>query len=483
MNTAYAIGRIETGVRNLDALLHGGLPKDSVTVFGGPPGAGKTVLTQQLCFHNASPKSRVLFVQTLSEPTAKTLKYAAQFSFFDAKKIEDGSVSFVDIGVLMRYKGLEPAFSLLASEFRRVKPALVAIDSFKVFSDLARSQEELRKFTYNIVIQLMAWECTAFLLGEFSLQELESNPVSSVVDGIIMLHSQEFLGEQQRFIQIIKMRGTDHDRDRHPFAIRDKGIEIYAPKATIRRGPDLRSKKEERSGRCKLGIPGLDDILGEGISRGSSVLISGASGTGKTLLSLEALYQGAKIFGEKGVFFSFEETNERLRTTAHDLGWDLEGEIRRGMMEIVFIPQPDILVERDLLRMHESIKRLKAERIAIDSLSVFLHKMTVSQFAREKAFQLATIVQSTHAVGFFTNDIPYGTHQISRFGVEETVMDGIILLSANEEGLNRQRYLEVYKLRNTSHILGRHKMILGNRGLIVDSGENFKKKSKFKKVS
>jgi circadian clock protein KaiC len=137
------------------------------------------------------------------------------------------------------------------------------------------------------------------------------------------------------------------------------------------------------------------------------------------------------------------------------------------MVEIVFIPQPNVIVEKHLLMIRERVEAMGAQRVAIDSLSVFLHKITDAQAAREKTFQLASIVQNVQAVGLFATDIPYGAHQISRFGVEETVVDGVILLTSSEEGHERARYLEVYKLRNTAHLHGRHNMAIGPDGINV----------------
>jgi circadian clock protein KaiC len=137
------------------------------------------------------------------------------------------------------------------------------------------------------------------------------------------------------------------------------------------------------------------------------------------------------------------------------------------MIQMIFIPQPEVVVEKHLLMMRECVEAMGARRISIDSVSVFLHKIKDPQLAREKTFQLASIVQNAAAVGFLTTDIPYGTNQISRFGVEETVVDGVILLSSIEEDRERARYIEVYKLRNTAHLRGRHNMAIGPDGISV----------------
>lgn len=469
MKTPISDNRISTGVRNLDAILSGGLPIGSIVILGGTPGSGKTILSQQIIFNNATPQKRALFFQTLSEPTAKTLKYLKKFSLFNAAKLTDGSIEFIDLGEILRTKGLEQAIELLMSHVKRVKPSFVVIDSFKVFEDLAPSAGELRKFSYEVAINLMAWECTALLLGEFDKKEMESNPLFSIVDGVIKMKVREESGEQQRFIQVVKMRGTNHSRDENAFTINSAGIEIYAPRVTIQREPGAdRMIPGNGPYRAKIGVKILDTLLGQGIPYGSTVLVSGVAGTGKTLLLLEFIYRGAKDFGEKGIFFSFEETKERLVANARGMGWEIDDQIKKGNIEIIFIPQPEIFVEKHLLMMDEMITKMQAKRIAIDSVSVFVHKIKDPQIVREKIFQLATLVQKAQGIGFFAADIPYGSQKISRFGVEETVVDGIILLSAVENNLKRDRYIEIYKLRNTSHISGKHKLEIERGGIAIE---------------
>jgi circadian clock protein KaiC len=455
------VDRMETGIRNLDVLLAGGLPRGSVTVIAGPPGSGKTIMTQQICFHNASAENPALYFSTLSEPTAKTLKYLNQFSFFDPGRLDGQGVHFVDLGILLRSNGLEASAKLVMDQVKEIKPAVVVIDSFRAFDDLAKSKEDLRKFGYELAVNLMAWETTGFLLGEYTVNDIETNPIFSIVDGLILTKQREQSGEQQRFLQIQKMRGTPHSRDEYSFTIGSAGVEVFAPRVTIHR-----EDRPTTESRLQTGISRLDELLGNGIPRGSSLLVAGVAGTGKTILLLEFLYRGA-LAGEQGILFSFEETGERLRAAAAGMGWDLEAELARGMVEIVFIPQPDIMVEGHLLMMRERIEALGAKRVAIDSASVFLHKIKDAQLAREKVFQLVSVVQNAQAVGLFATDVPYGSQQISRFGVEETVVDGVILLSSTQEGLKRERYIEIYKLRNTAHLQGRHSLTIGPGGITV----------------
>jgi circadian clock protein KaiC len=392
---------------------------------------------------------------------AKSLRYMSQFNFFDPKLMGRG-VDFVDLGVILRSKGLSAVTALIMTHLRRVKPELVVIDSFKVFDDLASSREEQRKFGYELAVNLMAWETTALLLGEYAATDYENNAFFSIVDGVLVLSQHESAGEQQRFFRVVKMRGTAHSREEHPFIIDSGGLHVYAPRLQITRA----AGEPDDDARCRTLVDKLDSLLGPGIPWGSSLLIGGVAGTGKTVLSLEFIYRGAKA-GEKGILFSFEETEERLRAAARGLGWDLDHEIERGMVQIVFIPQPEILVEAHLLMIQERIEAMGAKRVVIDSISVFLHKITDPEQSREKVFHLCSIVQNARAVGFFPTDIPYGSKQVSRFGVEETVVDGVIILTSTEEGMDRERYIEVYKLRNTAHLKGRHNLVIGTGGVSV----------------
>lgn len=453
--------RIATGVPNLDMVMDGGLPKASVTVVAGAPGSGKTILTQQICFQAAATGSRVLYFKAMSEPAAKTLRYLNQFSFFDAKLL-DGTFQFVDLGGILRSAGLEQTASLIIDRIRALKPDLMVIDSFRALGDLAGSKEERRKFAYLLAVNLMAWEATALLVGEYGPMDYTTDPLFSVVDGFVLLTQREESGEKQRFLEVVKMRGTAHRGDEHAFVITSKGIEVLASDLTAKRESGIPLHEP----RCQTGMEGLDKLLGEGIPRGSSLLVAGAAGAGKTLLLLEFVYRGA-LAGERGIILSFGQTDERLLATAEGMGWALRREIDRGMVGVISIARSDIGIEADLRMIGDKIVSFGAKRLSIDSLSTFLHRVKDAQVALEKVLRLARIVEDQSAVGMFASDIPYGSSQISPFGVEEAVVDGVIRLSSTEEGFERQRAVEVCKLRDTAHATGRHKFVIERGGIRV----------------
>jgi len=154
--------------------------------------------------------------------------------------------------VILRTKGLEAVGALIMQHVKKVKPAIVVIDSFKVFDDLATSKEELRKFIYEIAINLMAWETTTLILGEYGPADYERSPLFSIVDGLIVVSQREAMGEQQRFFKVVKMRGTDHGREELPFIITPDGIEIFVPRVGH---ADPVARRRADVAQCVLGLP------------------------------------------------------------------------------------------------------------------------------------------------------------------------------------------------------------------------------------
>lgn len=448
-----------TGIAPLDAMLGGGIPPYSVVIIAGEPGTGKTILSQQILFANAGPERKVAYLTTLSEPPIKAARYQSMFDFFDPSKFGE-SVLYIDIGQIIRREGLGRAADAIADLLREQQPYLVVIDSFKAVHDLAASPVEMRTFIYDLAIELSAMQATTLLVGEYSSEDLARMPEFAVADGIIWLYTQIRDDQQQRYLRILKMRGVDHDTGAYNFDIRKNGINLFAirwvapPDQTYVRGEPVRT-----------GLPELDTLLRGGIPRGSPMLLTGEAGTGKSTLSMQYLYYGAVDYDEKGIYFTYEETPAQIEANGAGFGWDLADLVRRGMLRIAYTPLPQVNPDEELLRMDEAIRKLGAQRATIDSLTMLAQRIGDPNEIRRFVYQLAAMLKSNGCTTLIVTDPPVGSAQISRFGVEESIIDGVMVLKMVRERKSRQRYLEVYKMRGVNHSSGDHLMKITSQGI------------------
>src|SRR5439155_16138914 len=280
---------LSTGDTNLDAILGGGVPVRSVTVIAGHPGSGKTLLTLQLLFHLARQGRKCLFVTTLSEPAMKLVRYLQTFPFFD-ERLLGRMVVFFDLGSSLRTRGIKPALDDLAERVEREEPAVVVIDSFKAIGDFDTGSVSVRTLIYDLAVHMAAWGATTFLVGEYTEQEMECLPEFAIADGIIRLANIRRELTTERELEVLKLRGVHYVPGVHFFVIDPDGITFY-PRV---RAPDLDGRTAgEVPGSIETGIPGLDALMAGGLPRSSATVVQGATGTGKTLLGLRFLVEGA----------------------------------------------------------------------------------------------------------------------------------------------------------------------------------------------
>ena len=459
------VGAFSTGIPNLDALLGGGLPANTLNILAGEPGTGKTILAQQAMFHYVKehPEARVLYLTTLSEPAMKVIRYLQSFDFYDPDAFGT-RVVYRDVGAFLREHPTRELQEEILRCVEEVQPAILCIDSFKAIRDLMPAQEEFRRFCYDLSVRLASAACTSLLIGEYDSLDAAEGAEFAVADGIIEMRKAELDGEPQRLISIKKMRGQPMNMGEFSFEISARGIRVFTPEISLRRlGDGLPSSLD----RLPTGVAGLDDLLLGGLQPGRSVMLSGVSGSGKTTLGLQFLVEGARL-GERGILYSFEERSERLFSLAKGFGWDLEAHVAEGTIRIVSVPVTEIRVDRNLEDMVEDVAGFAPRRIVIDSFSAFLQKIKEPTIQRDKAFQLVRLVQQSGAVALLLSDIPsHEPTRVSRFGVEETVVDGTIVLTTELRAGRRVRHIEVYKMRTTDHVRGRHRMDIGPGGVRV----------------
>lgn len=460
--------KISTGIPSLDGILGGGLTSNSVNVIAGPPGSGKTILAQQIVFHNAHADNRAPYLVTVSEPTMKMLRYNQQLSFFDANRIGT-NVIYLDIGSTLLEGGLEMVAAQIEEYIERFKPALLAIDSFKALHEVAQDAPRLREFGYRLAVRLTTWGTTSLLVGEYTREAINEAPIFAIADGIFLLDQATRGMQTERYLEVIKMRGDGYFSGRHPFSISADGICVY-PRLTT---PDVTAPYVVGDRRVSLGVPGLEEMTSGGVLSATSTLVAGSAGTGKTLLGLHFLLEGIRQ-GEPGLMVTFQETPSMLRAFSRGFGWDVEKPEADGMLHLLYSSPVEMGVDEHVHLIRESIERTGARRVVMDSLKDI--ELATSDKVRYKdyIYSLVNEFRRQGITSLLTSEIPemFGDFTVSEFGIS-FVTDNVILLRYVEIEGRIARAMSVLKMRGSDHDKSvREYRITAENGLEIL--ENFK---------
>lgn len=461
MNTANPTGlrRFSTGIAELDQMLGGGVPAYSVIVLAGEPGTGKSILSQQMLFSGAAAGRKGLYLSTLSESPLKSARYQSEFDFFDPERFGD-SVVYMDVGETIRRQSLAKAVDVITAALGEHQPQVVVVDSFKAIHDMAQSAREVRTFAYDLAVELSAIQATTFLVGEYEAEDIGRAPEFAVADGIVWLTLERHEGGARRFLRILKMRGVNHQTVPVSFEITRSGIRLYAL-------PSLVPASGRRLGRpLSSGVPALDDLLRGGIPHATTMLVSGEAGAGKTTFGLQFLMAGARS-GQKCLYFSYEQPVEELIASARTFGWDLEPQLQSGALQIAYTPLPLVNPDREVLRILAAVDGQGIDRVVIDSLTMLMHGIDRPEVVRRYVYSLITLLGNAGVTALINTDPPAGSGLISRFGVEESLVDSVLVFRTRTESRERKRYVEVHKLRGANHASGESLMRIGKAGIAV----------------
>jgi circadian clock protein KaiC len=462
------ITTLSSGVPGLDRVLGGGLPEYSFNLIAGAPGTGKTTLSQQIMYANASAERHVLHFTVLGEPPLKMLRYQQQFGFFDSTKVEE-TIRYRNLSEEVLTGELGRVLDAIVTEVDRSEPEIVVVDSFRT---VVRSAERgsvaelaVQDFLQRLALHLASWEATSFLIGEYLEAEMRDNPVFTVADGILWLSQQTERNSTLRKLQVLKMRGTAPMPGLHTFRITEDGVKIF-PRTDVRVDvPDVAPP----TGRLSTGVEGLDALLNGGIPAGDSALVAGPAGSGKTVLGTHFVVEGVRR-GERSVIAVFEENPEAYAARAATLGMDIGEMVERGDLRIIYLRPLDLSADEALHEIQNAVEEAGASRLVIDSLSGFEIALTqsVRDDFRESLYRMVTAMTRARVTVLMTVEVTeeYTSLRFSPHAISFLTDDLILQRYIELEGQLR-RVLSVVKMRGSDHSKDWRAFRITDRGLVV----------------
>jgi circadian clock protein KaiC len=435
--------RLKTGDEGLDTILGGGLPVNGINLVVGLPGAGKTILCQQLMFAGATPERPALYFSTISEPYEKILRYAQTLSFFDRDAI-GRSVYYEDLGQPVTGEGgLAAVTERIAALIKERRPGIMAIDSFKALGAFADDARDFRRFLHELAALLTAFPATNLWIGEYSESETREAPEFAVADGIVSLGTERVNERTLRLIQVAKLRGSDFRSGRHAYRLSDDGITVFPRLSDPVRDEDYRLE----GGRISSGIEPLDTMLAEGYAPGSSTLVAGPSGAGKTLMGLHFIFSGVAD-GEPGVIASLQENPVQLERIARGFGWSLAADL----VSVLYRSPNDVYIDEWVYDLLACIERSGAKRVLIDSLSDLQYATPDPIRFREFIYSLTQRLSRAGISPILTSEVAELFHvgRLAEYGISH-LADNVILLQYLRADTRLLRTVTVLKSRASAH--------------------------------
>ncbi len=468
--------RLSTGIAGLDDILHGGLAKGFLYLVEGNPGAGKTTMALQFLIEGAQKGERGLYI-SLAESEAE-LRHVAASHGFNLDKVTVAKISPPEIeGVAgQQYTVFQPAEVELAdvletilAKVRELSPSRVVIDSMSELRMLARDSLRYRRQILSLKKFFEGRDCTTLLLDERFRDNPESQ-VQAIAHGVICLEVlARNYGITRRRLEILKVRASSFREGYHDYIIVKGGIRVF---------PRLVSG-EHRGGpvpaeELPSGLAELDALFNGGVQRGTSTLIAGPTGCGKSTLCAQFVVSAAER-KEKGAIFTFDETRQSFRERSRGLGLDLDRHLDDKTIHLEQVDPAELSPGEFIDRIRRGVKESQWRIVVIDSLNGLMNSMS-----EEKALtvQLHEVLAYLNQVGVasFMVLAQYGLlgYAISSPTDVSYLADNVLLLRYFEAAGEVRQALSVVKRRSGPHERSIRELLICNGRLTIgDPLRNF----------
>jgi circadian clock protein KaiC len=408
-----------------------------------------------------------LYLSTVTEPLDKIIRYGQSLEFFDPAAIRERRVIYEDLGDLLTKDGSESSHRAVFGEvleamdrfLKDLRPGIVLIDSFRAFHAFARDENEFRMFLHGLIRRLTATATTSIWNAPYTREQAQEVAEFAAADGVISLDIQRREGRELRVLQVLKLRGSGFLTGEHAYRISTAGLDVFPRLADQQ---DM-SAYELSADRVATGVPALDKMLGEGYWEGSSTLICGPSGVGKTLMGLHFIFQGART-GQPGILATFQETENQLARIVKGFGWSINDEGVQVLSRSVV----DMYIDQWVYELLNLIEKTGAKRIVIDSLVDLMVTAGDPLRFREWMYSLVQRCARRGISLMMIVEVPelFQLRKISEQGLSH-LSDNVILLQYVQDGSRLARAITVLKTRAAHHEPVAHRYEIAESGLVL----------------
>lgn len=460
------LARLPSGVAGLDPILGGGFVEGASYIIQGSPGAGKTILSNQIAFAQAARNRPVLYVTLLAETHDRLFQSLSTLSFFDKNMLGD-AIKYVSVFQALRDEGLSAVVKLIREETQRQDAKLLVFDGLLNARDRAETELDVKTFVAAVQSQAAFVGCTVLFLTSTRVQE--SNPEHTMVDGVLDL-SDELAGMRSyRRLQVRKSRGSPALGGFHQFEISDDGITVFPRTEAYLATPSVADQPSDA--RVGTGISGFDELIGGGLPAGSVTLLMGPPGSGKTSLSLSFLSLASAA--QPGLHFCFYETEQRLFVKAAAFGLDVEALVSSGAAEIIWNPLTENILDKLAQQLLQAVRRRNVKRLVIDGIGGF-ERAAFTQGRLVEFF--AALTNELRALGVTTimtselRDLS-GKNGVSPLPDISAILDNLLTIRHEKTASTIRRIMSILKIRDNAFDLYESEIKLSQAGIAISPAD------------
>ena len=461
-------GRAGTGIAELDDVLGGGFTRDRLYLIEGDPGAGKTTLALQFLREGARLGERGLYV-TLSE-TEEELRAVARSHGWDLQGFDifELVASEENLSADSQYTMFHPSEVELSETTRQVlaqveqtRPQRIVFDSLSEFRLLAQNALRYRRQILALKQFFIGRRCTVLLLDDRT-SEGHDLQLQSIAHGVVTLEqlSPEY-GAERRRLRVVKLRGTRYRGGYHDFTIVEGGLRVFPRLVAAEHGGQVETEP------MTSGVASLDALLGGGAERGTSILLLGPAGSGKSSLATQYAVAAAAA-GEHAVIFAFDESAGTLVARSAGMGMPLGSHLESGLIHIQQVDPAELSPGEFAHAVRRAVEEDDARVVVIDSLNGYLNAMPEERFLTIQLHELLTYLGQN---GVLTLLI-VAQHGLLGSGMESPVdasylADSVILFRYFEDAGEVRQAISVVKKRRGGHERSIRELRLTSSGIRV----------------